>query len=124
MQNNIPTVHISKIHCYTIKSNILKIKLSCCHGNTDVNAFSVDQLLILLVKSMLGKYSQARGCYMHIFLVTFCQRTHATAAHFSFSIVAMDGIHLGKRATLLYYLKNEQECFIRFKATSAQREWL
>jgi hypothetical protein len=23
-----------------------------------------------------------------------------------------------------YYLKNEQECFIRFKATSAQREWL
>jgi hypothetical protein len=26
--------------------------------------------------------------------------------------------------TLMYYLKNEQECFIRFKATSAQREWL
>jgi hypothetical protein len=25
---------------------------------------------------------------------------------------------------LMYYLKNEQECFIRFKATSAQREWL
>ena len=25
---------------------------------------------------------------------------------------------------LTYYLKNEQECFIRFKATSAQREWL
>ena len=25
---------------------------------------------------------------------------------------------------LKYYLKNEQECFIRFKATSAQREWL
>jgi hypothetical protein len=24
----------------------------------------------------------------------------------------------------MYYLKNEQECFIRFKATSAQREWL
>jgi hypothetical protein len=22
----------------------------------------------------------------------------------------------------MYYLKNEQECFIRFKATSAQRE--
>jgi hypothetical protein len=26
--------------------------------------------------------------------------------------------------TLMYYLKNSQECFIRFKATSAQREWL
>ena len=24
----------------------------------------------------------------------------------------------------MYYLKNKQECFIRFKATSAQREWL
>jgi hypothetical protein len=26
--------------------------------------------------------------------------------------------------SFMYYLKNEQECFIRFKATSAQREWL
>jgi hypothetical protein len=25
---------------------------------------------------------------------------------------------------LKYYLKHEQECFIRFRATSAQREWL
>ena len=79
MQNNIPTVYISKINCYIIKSNILStifgvlyqkyiiiklscchdnIKLSCCHGNTDANAFSVDQLLILLVKSMFGKYSR------------------------------------------------------------------
>jgi hypothetical protein len=52
MQNNIPTVQISEIHCYKVKSNNLStifgvlykkynknlIKLSCCHGNTDVNA--------------------------------------------------------------------------------------
>ena len=30
----------------------------------------------------------------------------------------------GSKEWLKYYLKNEQECFIRFKATSAQREWL
>jgi hypothetical protein len=29
------------------------------------------------------------------------------------------------KKAFMYYLKNEQECFIiRFKATSAQREWL
>jgi hypothetical protein len=51
MQNNIPTVHILEIHCYIVKSNNLstvfgvlykyynkKLNLSCCHGNTDVNA--------------------------------------------------------------------------------------
>jgi hypothetical protein len=47
-------------HHYTILAvlykSIIKIKLSCCHGNTEVRepAFSVDQLLILNVKSMFG----------------------------------------------------------------------
>jgi hypothetical protein len=31
---------------------------------------------------------------------------------------------LVQQKSLMYYLKNEQNCFIRFKATSAQREWL
>jgi hypothetical protein len=43
----------------------------------------------------------------------------------SFSVV----LHYAEKAlkkglVFMYYLKNEQECFIRFKATSAQREWL
>ena len=50
MQNNIPTVHNSEIHCYIVKSNnlstifgvlfkkIQNLRLSCCHDNTDVNA--------------------------------------------------------------------------------------
>jgi hypothetical protein len=48
MQNNIPTVHISEIHCCIVKSSSLlkllcrfvqkyvkknNLKLSCCHGN-------------------------------------------------------------------------------------------
>jgi hypothetical protein len=36
-------------------------------------------------------------------------------------------IHLlksNRKLVFMYYLKNEQECFIRFKATSAQRKWL
>ena len=53
MQNNIHTVHISEIHCYIVKRNNLStifavlykkynknknLNLSCCHGNTDINA--------------------------------------------------------------------------------------
>jgi hypothetical protein len=65
MQNNIPTVHISEIHCSIVKSNNIStifgvlykckiIVLPWQHWRKREPAFSVDQLLIL--KSMFEKY--------------------------------------------------------------------
>jgi hypothetical protein len=71
MHNNIPAVHISEIHCYIVKNNnlstifgvlyknIIKIKfiaLPWQHWRKREPAVSVDQILILHVKSMFGKY--------------------------------------------------------------------
>jgi hypothetical protein len=66
MQNNIPTVHISEIHCYIVKSNNLSTIFAVLCKNiikyiqiyrvamTTLSkrepAFSVDQLLILHLK--------------------------------------------------------------------------
>jgi hypothetical protein len=80
MQNNIPTVHISEIHSYIVKSNNLstifgvlykkynKIKIIMLpwqHWRKREPAFSVDQLLILHVKSMFGKYRRVVAACMY-----------------------------------------------------------
>jgi hypothetical protein len=63
------TVHISESHCYIVKSNNLstifavlyksiitiKIILSCCHGNTDVNASLRSSVLINCKYFMLNQ---------------------------------------------------------------------
>ena len=69
MQNNIPTLYISKIHCCIVKStksncqiflsfytkkNFFNLKITVYAQREP--AFSVGQFLILHVKSMFGKY--------------------------------------------------------------------
>jgi hypothetical protein len=76
MQNNIPTVHISEIHCYVVKSNnlstivlrvvhIIKIKIIVLpwqNWRKREPAFSVNQLLILHVIPIFGKYEGVASC--------------------------------------------------------------
>ena len=65
MKNDIPTVHNSEVHCYIVKSNNISTifgllfkkyknkncRVSCCRGNTDVNAS---------MRSVLINYTIAR----------------------------------------------------------------